>query len=128
MTPVTKIRTITSILCVTVLLLVCAVSGTGPERAAADGSTTLRASTSASGSPFAPVEDVPDAVTDAAQPAWMGEIVLIFGGLLGGLWLFAGVLSILRVLGDAAPRVETQDLPPFSNRTRKDETLPADWL
>lgn len=123
----TKLRTITSILCVAVLLLVCAVSADGPENAA-DSSTTLRASTSAGGSPFAQAEGVPDAPPGAGQPSWMGSIVLLFGGLLGGLWLFVGVLSVLRVLGEARPRAETQELPPYSNRTRHDEAAPADWL
>jgi hypothetical protein len=125
-TPVTRLRTFTLILCVTVLL-VCAVSAGAPETAA-DGSTTLRASTSASGSPFAQGGDVPDALPGAAHPSWMGSIVLLFGGLLAGLWLFAGILSFLRVLGDARLRPETKELPPFSNRTRTDETPVADWL
>ena len=116
-----------TILCLGALLLVCAVSAGSPAEDA-DGSGTLRAVTSAGGSPFAEEGDVADASSAGEQPSWTGTVVLVFGGLLGGLWLFAGLLSFLRGLSEERPRTEPDDLPPFSNRIRNDEAPPADWL
>ncbi len=123
----TMLRTITTIFCLGALLLVCAVSAGSPV-GDADGSGTLRIATSASGSPFAEVGDVADVSAAGEQPSWMGSLVLAFGGLLGGLWLFAGLLLVLRGLGEARPRTESDELPPYPNRIRKDEASPVDWL
>lgn len=123
------VRIFTTILCLGVLLLVCAASAGSPVDAA--GSGTLRTATSASGSPFAEVGeagDVADASFAGEQPSWMGSVVLIFGGLLGALWLFAGLLWVLRGLGEARPRPESDELPPYTNRIRNDEAPPTDWL
>lgn len=123
----TMLRTFATILCLGALLLVCAVSAGSPVEDA-DGSGSLRIATPASGSPFAEVGDVADASAAGEQPPWTGSLVLAFGGLLGGLWLFAGLLLILRGLGEARPPAESDELPPYTNRIKKDEVSPADWL
>lgn len=121
------LRIFTTTVCLGALLLVCAVSAGSPVDGAA-GSITLRTATSASGSPFAEVGDVADASFAGEQPSLMGSVVLIFGGLLGALWFFVGLLSALRGLGEARPRVESDELPPYTNRIRNDEAPPMDWL
>jgi hypothetical protein len=57
----------------------------------------------------------------------MGLVVLSFGGLIGGLWLVAALLSVLREAGDVRGRYR-DELPPLRLRTRREEIPPADWL
>ena len=117
-------RTVIPILCIALLLLVSAVSA-GETGSAADGRTTLRASTAGEGSPL--VQVAGDASSTVAQPSWVGLVVLIFGGLLAGLWLVAGLLSVLRAIGET-PYPTADELPPYPSRTRRDEAAPAEWL
>ena len=80
-----------------------------------DGEATLRISTSAAGNPLAQVAGASE-LPAAGQPSWVGSLVLVFGGVLGGLWLLAGMLSILREIGDTRPRFESAELPPLEPR------------
>ena len=87
-----KRRTTISLICIALLLLVSAVSA-GEPGSAADSGATLRASTSAAGKPLARVAGAPDVPVGGEQPSWVGSLVLVFGGLLGGVWLLAGMLA-----------------------------------
>ncbi len=120
----TRRWTAVPILCIVLLLFASAVSAeeTGSS---ADGRTTLRASTAAEGSSL--VQAAGNAPTVAGQPSWVGLLVLIVGGLLAGLWLVIGVLSIFRAIGDT-PHLSTAELPPYPSRSRRDEVAPAEWL
>ncbi len=122
-----KLRIFVPIICIALLLLVSSVSAGGAE-STADGQTTMSISTSAAEHPLSQVGGAPSAPAGAGQPSWVGSLVLVFGGLLGGVWLLAGMLSILREIGDTRPRSEPAELPPLSNRGRRDEAPPADWL
>ena len=122
-----KHRTFVPIICIALLLLVSAVSA-GGAGSTLDGQATLRISTSAAENPLAQVAGAPDVPAGGEQPSWVGSLVLVFGGLLGGVWLLAGMLAILREIGDTRPRSESAELPPLSNCGKRDEAPPADWL
>lgn len=125
--PATMLRIFATILCLGALLHVCAFAADLPA-AELDGPGTLRASTSAGGSALAEEAGAADASSLGGHTSWVGPLVLVFGGLLGGLWLFAGLLSFLRGLSEARPCTEPDELPPYSNRIRNDEAPPTDWL
>jgi hypothetical protein len=117
-------RATVSILCIALLLFVSA--GSAAETSSpVDSSATLRASTSAAGSPL--VQVATGAPGPTGQPSWIGLLVLAFGGLLAGLWLVAGTLSFMRAIGDARRDSLPPELPPSPNRGKRDETPPADW-
>ncbi len=100
------------------LLLVSAASADVPAGIA--GEQTLRVSTG--GDPLGALLDVSadDGATNTTPP-WVGLFILIFGGLLGVLWMATVLLSILHVAGMAVRRGELAELPPFSYRETKDE-------
>ncbi len=119
------LRIFATILCLGALLHVCALAADLPA-AEPDGPETLRASTSSGGSPLGEKAGAADASSPGAHTSWVGSLVLVFGGLLGGLFLFAGVLSVLRELGEARLRSGPDELPASSNRIRNDEAPPAE--
>ena len=117
-------RLTVSILCIALLLL----AGAAPTviaGAPSGGTTTLVASTTAAGSPV--VQAANDAPAPDGHPPWMGLVVLVFGGLIGGLWLLAALLSVLREAGDVRGRYR-DELPPMRMPARREEPPPADWL
>jgi hypothetical protein len=122
-----KLRIFVPIICIALLLLVSSVSAGGAE-STLDDQATLRISTSAAENPLAQVAGAPDVPAGGEQPSWVGSLVLVFGGLLGGVWLLAGMLAILREIGDTRPRSESAELPPLSSCGKRDEAPPADWL
>ena len=111
MTPPMKHRTFVPIICIALLLLVSAVSA-GGAGSTLDDQATLRISTSAAENPLAQVAGAPDVPAGGEQPSWVGSLVLVFGGLLGGVWLLAGMLAILREIGDTRPRSESAEPTP----------------
>ena len=124
-TPLTRRRTTISILCIALLLFVSAVSA-AENGGAADSRTTLRASTSAAGSPL--VQMATDAPGPAGQPSWIGLFVLAFGGVLAGVWVVASVLSVVRAIGETQRNSLPAELPQSPNRSTRDETPPADSI
>ncbi len=124
-TTLTRRRTTISILCIALLLFVSSVSA-AEIGSAADSRTTLRASTSAAGSPL--VQVATDSPGAAGQPSWIGLFVLVFGGLLAGLWLVAGALSALWAIGDTRLKPLAGEIPPSPNRSKRDEAPPADLM
>jgi hypothetical protein len=123
----TRRRTSISLICISLLLLLLAsVVSAGETGSAADSGATLRASTSAAGSPLVQVATDPHGT--AGQPSWIGLFILVFGGLLAGLWLVAGVLSVLRAIGDARRNPLPAELSPSPNRSNRDEAPPADSM
>lgn len=121
--PVTRDWPTITILCIALLLFVSAVSASETQ-SATDDRTTLRASTAATGSSLVQVGG--DTSGAAGQPAWIGLFVLLFGGLLAGLWLVVGLLSALEAIGETRRRPSPSELGPSPNRSRHDEAALAD--
>jgi hypothetical protein len=113
------------ILCIALLLLLAGPAPAAGAGTPSDGSTTLVASTAAAGSPV--VQAAADAPAPDGPPPWMGLVVLTFGGLIGGLWLVAALLSVLREAGDVRG-LYRDELPPLRIQSRREEAPPADWL
>lgn len=119
----TRRWTIPTILCFALLVLVTtAMAADSGSAVAQQGS--LRASTTGEGSSL--VQAAIETPSTTGAPGWTGLLVLLFGGVLAGLWLVAGALAILRLIGEP-PRQESAEIPPLPNRGRRDDTLP-DWL
>jgi hypothetical protein len=113
-------RSSISIFCIALLLFATAVSAN--ETGSRTDSRTLRASTSAAGSPLVQMATDPPDV--AGTPSWLGLFVLVFGGLLSGLWLTVGVLFLLRGVHDARHPAKVELTPP--NQSRREELPSAD--
>ena len=111
------------ILFIALLLCVSAVSSSEIQ-SATDDRTTLRVFTAATENSL--VQVASNAPSPAGQPSWIGLFVLLFGGLLAGLWLVVGLLFLLETINDTRPRPSPTEYHPSPNRSRYDETAPAD--
>jgi len=106
-----------------VLLLFTTVVSASETQSPGDGSTTVRVSTSADGNLLGQLAT--DAPGAASQPSWVGLFILLFGGLLAGLWLVVTLLSAMEAI-DEKRRTLPLERSRSPNLNRRDEAVPAD--